>query len=74
MIIGSNYGLGQILVTPMALLMTYLVSGAAGAALVPERVIDILLGAAISISAAVLFFSTRDRQTLAYHHSSRGKQ
>ncbi|ODT81104.1 MAG: hypothetical protein ABS76_13520 [Pelagibacterium sp. SCN 64-44] len=75
MIIGSNYGLGQILVTPMALLMTYLATpGAAGAALVPERVIDTLLGATIGISAAVLFSSARDRQALAHHHSSRGKE
>lgn len=75
MIIGSNYGLGQILVTPMALLMTYLANpGAADMAMVPERVIDTMLGAAIGISAAVLFSTIQDRQELARHHSSRNRK
>jgi hypothetical protein len=70
MIIGSNYGLGQILVTPMALLMTYLANpGVAGTAIVPERVIDTMLGAAIGISAAVLFSTVQDRQELARRDS-----
>jgi len=72
MIIGSNYGLGQILVTPMALLMTYLANpGAADMAMVPERVIDTLLGAAIGISAAVLLSSVEDRRALARHDAIR---
>jgi uncharacterized membrane protein YccC len=75
MIIGSNYGLGQILVTPMALLMTYLASpGAADMAMVPERVVDTMLGAAIGISAAVLFSTVRDRQELARRHASRTRE
>lgn len=72
MIIGSNYGLGQILVTPMALLMTYLANpGAADMAMVPERVIDTLLGAAIGVSAAVLLSSVEDRRALARHDATR---
>src|SRR5690606_22393006 len=43
-VIGTNYGLGQILVTPMALLMTHLATpGAQGAALASERVVDTVL-------------------------------
>lgn len=75
MIIGSNYGLGQILVTPMALLMTYLARpGAADMAMVPERVIDTMLGAAIGISAAVLFSTVHDRQELTRRHASRNRE
>ena len=75
MIIGSNYGLGQILVTPMALLMTYLANpGAADMAMVPERVIDTMLGAAIGISAAVLFSTIHDRRELAHRHASRARE
>lgn len=65
-IIGSNYGLGQILVTPMALLMTYLAApGAAGAGMALERVGDTLLGGVIGIVVALLFSSSGDRQDLA---------
>lgn len=66
MIIGSNYGLGQILVTPMALLMGYLASPTtAGASMALERVMDTLLGAMIGVVVAVLFSTTDDRQFLA---------
>ncbi|UXS04228.1 FUSC family protein [Agrobacterium tumefaciens] len=68
-IIGSNYGLGQILVTPMALLMSYLAAPyAASHTMVPERVLDTLLGAAIGIVLAVLCSSLDDRQHLANRH------
>lgn len=66
MVIGINYAFGQILVTPMALLMTYL--GAAqtvGAEIVPERVLDTFLGAAVGISIAVIFSTIDDRRYLA---------
>jgi len=67
-IIGFNYGLGQILVTPMALLMTRLaVPGVDGTAMVSERILDTLLGAAIGITIAVLWSSLEERRQLARH-------
>lgn len=72
--IGANYGLGQILVTPMALLMTYLASPlASGIGIVPERVLDTLIGASIGMVFAILFSTLDDRTHLAHHHSSRTK-
>jgi uncharacterized membrane protein YccC len=72
MIIGANYALGQILVTPMALLMSYLAAPhAAGLAMVPERVLDTLLGAAIGIALAVACSSLDDRRHLAGHQMRR---
>ena len=71
-IIGSNYALGQILVTPMALLMTYIAAPSLnGADMVSERVFDTLLGAGIGIVFAVLFSTRDDRAYLAEHHSKR---
>ncbi|MEF9999489.1 MAG: FUSC family protein [Comamonas sp.] len=65
-IIGFNYALGQITVTPMALLMTMLASHAPTMGNMPvERVIDTLLGAAVGIALAVLFSSVDDRVHLA---------
>lgn len=72
-IIGANYALGQILVTPMALLMTHLAApDAAGAAMAPERVLDTVLGASIGICAAVLLSSYDDRRLLAERQAARG--
>lgn len=66
-VIGSNYALGQILVTPMALLMTYLASHgeAASAQLVPERVLDTLVGAVVGMLLAVVYSTLEDRVSLA---------
>lgn len=65
-IIGYNYALGQITVTPMALLMTALTSPAWMQGSMPvERVLDTLLGAAVGIVLAVLFSSADDRVYLA---------
>lgn len=65
-IIGFNYALGQITVTPMALLMTLLASQSSLAGQMPvERVLDTLLGAAVGIALAVLFSSADDRAYLA---------
>ncbi len=65
-IIGFNYALGQITVTPMALLMTLLASQSSLAGHMPvERVLDTLLGAAVGIALAVLFSSADDRAYLA---------
>ena len=71
-IIGANYALGQILVTPMALLMSYLAApGAAGASMAPERVLDTLLGVCIGIVLAVVCSTLDDRIFLANHHAER---
>ena len=64
-IIGYNYALGQITVTPMALLMTYLASPALGASMPVERIMDTILGAALGIVFTVVFSSLDDR---AYLH------
>lgn len=69
MVIGINYAFGQILVTPMALLMTYM--GAAqtvGPEMAPERVFDTILGATIGVAMAVLFSTLDDRLHLAERH------
>jgi hypothetical protein len=71
-VIGLNYGLGQVFVTPMALLMTHLAApAAAGASLAPERVADTLLGALLGIAIAVALSSLEDRRQLAHHHQAR---
>ncbi|MGB6009119.1 FUSC family protein [Castellaniella sp.] len=69
-VIGANYGLGQALVTPMALLMTYLATPAADAAMAPERVVDTILGALVGMVIAVALSSAEDRRALARHHQS----
>ncbi|SDZ95028.1 MULTISPECIES: FUSC family protein [Acidovorax] len=68
-VIGYNYALGQITVTPMALLMTYLASPAVAASMPVERVLDTILGAALGIVFAVIFSSVDDRVYLHEHHS-----
>lgn len=70
-VIGLNYGLGQVLVTPMALLMTHLAAPAADTSLAPERVADTLLGALIGIVIAVALSTLEDRRQLAHHHRAR---
>ena len=74
-VIGTNYGLAQILVTPMALLMTYLAAPqTADLDMVPERVLDTLIGASIGMILAVLCSTFADRMNLAHHHANRVKQ
>ena len=68
-VIGYNYALGQITVTPMALLMTYLASPTVAASMPVERVLDTILGAALGIVFAVIFSSVDDRVYLHEHHS-----
>lgn len=68
-IIGYNYALGQITITPMALLMTYLAAPMASATEMSiERVFDTMLGAVLGIVFAVLFSTFDDRRYLARHH------
>lgn len=69
-VIGFNYALGQITVTPMALLMTYLASPAVSSNMPVERVLDTILGAALGIVFAVIFSSVDDRVHLHEHRSA----
>jgi uncharacterized membrane protein YccC len=71
MVIGYNYALGQVTVTPMALLMTYLASPATAVDMPVERVLDTLLGAALGIVFAVIFSTVDDRVYLAKHRKMR---
>ncbi|HLR78055.1 MAG TPA: FUSC family protein [Burkholderiaceae bacterium] len=71
-IIGYNYALGQITVTPMALLMTYLaMPGGSPADMAIERVFDTMLGAILGIVFAVIFSTIDDRRHLARYHRNR---
>lgn len=63
--IGFNYALGQVTVTPMALLMTYMASPAPASNMPVERVVDTIVGAAIGIVFAVIFSTVDDRVHLA---------
>lgn len=66
MVIGINYAFGQILVTPMALLMTHLAAPhGAGPEMAPERVLDTFLGAGVGIVISVLLSTLDDRRHLA---------
>lgn len=64
-VIGYNYALGQINVTPMALLMTHLASPVPHANMPVERVLDTIVGAALGIVLALVFSSLDDRRHLA---------
>ncbi|EXL01975.1 FUSC family protein [Brucella anthropi] len=69
-IIGSNYALGQILVTPMALLMTYLaMPGVSHNGIISERILDTFLGAALAVIFAVICSNRDDRIFLAQHRA-----
>ena len=70
-VIGYNYVLGQITVTPMALLMTYLASPNVAASMPVERVLDTMLGAVLGIAFAVAFSSLDDRVHLHEHRSQK---
>lgn len=66
-LMGSNYALGQLTVTPMALMMTHMAAAPvqAGAHLPLERVMDTVLGAVLGIVFAVIFSTAQERQHLA---------
>ena len=75
MVIGTNYAFGQITVTPMALLMSYLASPSAdGAGMASERVLDTLIGISIGVVLAVLCSTMDDRVHLAHHHAARARR
>lgn len=72
LVIGANYALAQIFVTPMALLMTHLAGhGMAGPDMASERVLDTIIGAGIGIALALVFSTLDDRRHLAQHHEAR---
>ena len=65
-LMGFNYALGQLTVTPMALLMTYLAAPQSVALNLPlARVMDTVLGAVLGILFAVILSSVDDRKHLA---------
>ncbi len=71
-IIGWNYALGQLSVTPMALIMSQLPApNAITIAVVPERIVDTLLGAGVAIAIVVLCSTLNDRMQLANHRNSK---
>jgi hypothetical protein len=67
-VIGANYALGQVFVTPMALLMTSLAAPGAAAGMPMARVLDTVLGALVGMVFAVVFSTLQDRMHLAEHH------
>lgn len=68
LVISANYALGQICVTPMALLMTSLSAPATSTGMPTARVLDTVLGALVGIAFAVVFSTLDDRVHLAEHH------
>lgn len=69
-VIGFNYALGQIFITPMALLMTTLASHGEAASMAMARVVDTTLGAAVGIVLALVLSSLDERIHLARHHGA----
>jgi uncharacterized membrane protein YccC len=67
-VIGFNYGFGQVFVTPMALLMTTLASHGEAAEMAIARIFDTALGAAVGIVLALALSSLDERLHLARHH------
>jgi len=68
-VIGFNYGLGQMFVTPMALLMTYqAAAGRLGPDIASERIVDNLVGVVIGVGLALLFSTNADRAQFMDRH------
>jgi len=67
-VIGYNYALGQVLVTPMALRMSYLAAppGTAGASMAGERILDTVIGATLGLVLAVIASNVEDRVHLVH--------
>lgn len=71
-VIGYNYAFGQITVTPMALLMSYLAApGASPESMAPERIFDTIVGACVGIALAVACSTLDDRVYYARHRQAR---
>lgn len=69
-VIGFNYALGQVFVTPMALLMTTLASHGEAAEMAISRIYDTTLGAVVGTVLALALSSMDERIHLARHHRS----
>lgn len=69
-VIGFNYALGQIFITPMALLMTSMAHHGEAAEMALSRIFDTTLGAAVGIVLALVLSSLDERVHLARHHGS----
>jgi hypothetical protein len=67
-VIGFNYALGQVLVTPMALLMTSLATPGAPADMALSRIADTAVGAVAGVVLALLLSTLDERLHLARHH------
>lgn len=71
-IIGSNYALGQMLVTPMALLMTVIgMPGVSGFHMATERIWDTLIGATIGLILTIVLSSRTERHDLAAYRAAK---
>lgn len=68
---GYNYALGQMAVTPMALLMTGLAAHTDALEIATARIFDTALGAVVGIVLALLLSTLQERQLLAEHHRQR---
>lgn len=67
LVIGLNYALGQMTITPMALLMTALSVHTEATAMAVSRIADTALGAVVGIALAVLLSTLDERLYLARH-------
>lgn len=67
-VIGFNYALGQIFITPMALLMTTLANPGEATDMATARILDTALGAAVGTLMALALSSLDERLHLARHH------
>ncbi|MDH5858566.1 FUSC family protein [Lampropedia aestuarii] len=70
-VIGYNYALGQMAITPMALLMTALAAHSDALEIATARIYDTALGAVVGIVLALLLSTLQERQSLAKHHHQR---
>lgn len=75
MVIGKNYALGQMFVAPTALLVTHLTAPwIPSDTMVPERVLDTVIGACIGMVVAVVLSTMDDRRYLDRLRRTSGEQ
>ena len=73
MSMGVNYALGQVFVTPMALLMTALAMPGEATDMAISRIFDTALGAGVGTVLAWAFSTLDERVYLARHHRQQKK-